>query len=163
VVVVFDPADTADSRPDCNTHALSILFRDLDAAVLDRLASRRQTIMDKFIHLPGIFLGNILGYVETVDRAAEVHTERLDVKMCDRLNPALTCEDIRPGLFNRMPHGRDHSEPGYNNPSSRHVGKILLLRSDGEKPQSARIRLRPSLGSDKKISCCGYRYNQPPA
>ena len=155
VVAALYAGDAADTGADRHTDAGGVLFGDVEFRVLDRLATGGEPVMDELIHLPRVFLGDVLGDVETVDRSAEPYAEGFDVEVGNRLDSALSGQNVLPRFFHGVPHGGHHAESSYHNPSFRHAGLSSSL-SDNRKQKAAlrlRRRVRPRFESQKRISC----------
>ena len=92
-----------------DTDSAAIRFGDFNTAIFNSLTTRCHTVVDKLVHFAGIFRGDVLCYVESVDRATKTNRKIGYIEVGDGLYAALAGKNISPGRGYSMAHGRNHT------------------------------------------------------
>ena len=91
------PANTGTDR---HTDAFGVCFGHFDTGVFESLTTRRDTVMHETIHALGIFLGDIIPYVQILDHTAKGGCETRYIKRLYGAYAASTVDNPIPGIGN---------------------------------------------------------------
>ncbi|MNS72848.1 hypothetical protein D3C72_1062680 [compost metagenome] len=126
----FDHRQAADAGANQHADALGVLLGHFQAAILQRLGTRRDTEMDKRIHTGGFLRRNIFLDVETLHFTGKMDGERGVIEFGDGGNAGLAGNQVGPAFGNRVSDRRHKAKPSDDDATTAHYDFLRVREAE---------------------------------
>src|SRR5260363_166761 len=122
----FDQGQTANARTGNHANPVRILHVDFDAAIMYRLNTGRQPVMDEGIHMTRFFGREIRAEIKAFHLSGETGRKTGCIETGNRGNPRTASEQIRPARLHCISNRRNMSKTCNHNTAAIHALSSLL-------------------------------------
>ncbi len=142
-VSLLDQGQTADTRADVDTNSGRVRQRRIQTRIPDRFDARCQSVVDERIHPADFFWRDVLRRIKTLDLAGNLTRHGGRIEAGDVGNSRAPGDDGRPVLAHIQPNGRDDTEPGDDNTTTRQGFSPAMSGGLRSQPPTQMVRAGP--------------------
>ena len=134
---VLNQRQPANAGANHATNAHGVIFSQsiagFQAAVRYGLASSRQPVMDKGVHVAGFFFSDVVADGEPFDFAGNFARKASGIKFGDQPDARLASQQVRPVFGNGVSNGADTTQTSHYNAATIHSTILKDLKSENLK------------------------------
>ncbi len=98
-MVVFDVLDATDASTHGDADCMPVILADFEPGISYCIHAGGNTVVDKWIHFPNVFLLEVLSCIEILDGAANARRQRAGIKIVDESDAGVAFTHVRPGVI----------------------------------------------------------------